>query len=84
MTNKRIMPDDWTNTRTPVKAEVSKRIDMSDEIAGQGLCPSCKKPMTRAYAAEIPVQACAPCRIALPVPDDEEVQMPVQDIQLFM
>ena len=49
---------------------VKARIDMSAEVAGLGLCPECKKPMTKAFASGIPVHICQEHRIAIPVQDE--------------
>jgi len=52
----------------PIK--VQARIDMSAEVAGRGLCPECKKPMTRTNSNGIPILSCDEHRIAVPVPDE--------------
>lgn len=50
---------------TPVTA----RIDMSAEVAGRGMCPECKKPMTVVVSGTSKMWACAADRISLPVPN---------------
>jgi hypothetical protein len=50
---------------TPVKA----RVDMSAEVAGEGLCPDCRQPMKECFANSHPVLACPNCRIVIPVKD---------------
>lgn len=63
------------NTITATK-KVEARIDMSTSVAGAGLCPDCKKPMTPMVAASVDTLTCMDCRISLPVADPTEV---VQD-----
>jgi hypothetical protein len=49
---------------------VEARINMSAEVAGQGLCPECGKPMERSHANGIAVLTCDTHRIAIPAKDD--------------
>ena len=56
---------------TATKQKLTARIDMSAEVAGKGLCPECRKPMSASHANGIPVLVCEEHRIALPVPDEE-------------
>jgi hypothetical protein len=51
--------------------KLTARIDMSAEVAGKGLCPECRQPMTASHANGIPVLVCEDHRIALPVADSE-------------
>ncbi len=51
------------------KTQVNARIDMSAEVAGQGLCPECRQPMGRVFANGFECYVCHPDRIAIPVPD---------------
>lgn len=55
--------------------KVTARIDMSAEVAGAGLCPECRQPMTASHANGIPVLVCEEHRIALPVPDGQEPEV---------
>lgn len=48
---------------------IQARVDMSAEIAGQGLCPACKTPMEPMLANGHSVLVCMDDRIALPVKD---------------
>jgi hypothetical protein len=70
------MPSAWTNAgksqskTTTTATKVQARIDMSAEVAGQGLCPDCKKPMQVVTAGPVETHTCMDCRIALPLPDD--------------
>ncbi len=68
-------PNAWAVTAKAEKAEPKKlesRIDMSAEVAGQGLCPECKVPMEEVYAGGRPMWACAKDRITLPRPNDQQ------------
>jgi hypothetical protein len=55
------------------KTEVKSRVDMSAEVAGAGLCPDCRKPMIPSHANGHKVVICQPCRIVIPVKDEEVV-----------
>lgn len=52
-------------------AKVHARIDMSDDVVGNGLCPECRKPMERSHANGFPVLTCDTHRIAIPIPDSQ-------------
>jgi len=62
-------PEKWLTAGVKPVKEVTARIDMSPEVAGKGLCPECKQPMTIAVAGGVRVWACANDRIALPLPN---------------
>ena len=79
------MPAAWTNavtagaksksgTHAPAgtqsPAKVTARIDMSAEVAGAGLCPECRAPMTKAFANGHPVHVCHEHMIAIPIADE--------------
>jgi len=49
--------------------QVVARIDMSEEVAGRGLCPECKTPMKIARAGISRAWICAADRITLPLPN---------------
>ena len=51
------------------KSKVTAKIDMSADVLGKGLCPDCRRPMARAFAADHEVYVCDSDRIALPVRD---------------
>lgn len=56
------------NTRpTQVKA----KLDMSEDVAGQGLCPDCKKQMERIIVNDHPTMTCMNCRICMPINDSQ-------------
>lgn len=79
------MPSDWNNagkvTATtkdklakPVEATTKTKagvVDMSEEVAGQGLCPVCKDKMEHAIADGNYVRVCMAHRVALPLSDKE-------------
>lgn len=68
------LPQAWTttaSTKVEAKTAVNARINMSEEIAGAGLCPDCQKPMGLSVANNIQVKACHSCRIVVPLPDSE-------------
>ncbi|QRE00353.1 hypothetical protein [Burkholderia phage BCSR5] len=46
-------------------------VDMSEEVAGQGLCPVCRKEMVESQADGNYVRVCMDHRIALPLSDEE-------------
>lgn len=84
------LPAAWLEagqTKTPVTAkgkQVTARIDMSDEVAGAGLCPDCRKPMEKVFASGIGALVCMHDRITLPMPDSGEVeQLNKLDLSLF-
>jgi hypothetical protein len=52
------------------KSQVKARVDMSAEVAGEGLCPDCRKPMIPSHANGHKVLSCQPCRIVIPAKDD--------------
>jgi hypothetical protein len=52
-------------------AKVQARIDMSADVAGNGLCPECRKPMERSHANGFAVLTCDEHRIAIPIPDSQ-------------
>lgn len=75
------MPKGWTiasqqnikssasSMKLTAKKQIKARIDMSEDIAGKGLCPECGKPMTRVFANTIPCLCCFEDRIVLPIAD---------------
>lgn len=76
------MPKGWVATQQSTKSlassvklsakkQIKARIDMSEDIAGKGLCPECGKPMTRVFANTIPCLCCFEDRIVLPIADSE-------------
>jgi len=74
------LPKAWIEAGTKAKAEekarvaaakVEARIDMSAEVAGQGLCPDCRGQMERGVSNGINVWYCNPDRIAIPIADDQ-------------
>jgi len=75
------LPQAWSNQSGSAPSavtakKVEARIDMSTAVAGAGLCPDCRKPMTPMVAASNDTLTCMDCRISLPVADPTEV---VQD-----
>ena len=73
------LPREWTQTQVDkaqpsgqrslaasFKKELTARIDMSEEVAGAGLCPECKEPMQPVLANGINCLCCMNCRIVLP------------------
>lgn len=61
-------PTKETPKETP--KQVLAKIDMGDNVAGAGLCPSCRKEMVRGFfAGAVPVMVCFDDRVTLPVPD---------------
>jgi hypothetical protein len=71
------VPAAWNSAPAPstvtAKKKVEARIDMSTEVAGAGLCPDCKQPMTPMVAGGVDTVTCMDCRIALPTADPVEV-----------
>ena len=60
---------------------VETNLDMSDDVAGNGLCPDCKKPMEQVVIEDENCWTCLPCRVALPMRDPEhavDIGEPVQ------
>lgn len=48
---------------------VKAKIDMSEEVAGAGLCPECRKPMGTTLVGGHEMLVCYTDRITLPKPD---------------
>jgi len=49
---------------------VTARIDMSEDVAGRGLCPNCRQPMQAGFKANgHDVLVCMKDRIAIPLAD---------------
>ena len=66
------MPQAWSQTQVKASStEVSAKLDMSAEVAGQGVCPDCKSPMERVFHGDVEVFTCAPCRVVLPIKDEQ-------------
>lgn len=63
------LPKAWLDAGTK-KTQVNARVDMSEEVAGAGLCPVTKKPMVRMFANGHPVLVSMDARVVLPVKDD--------------
>ena len=61
------VPKAWISASTK---KVVARVDMSADVAGQGKCPECKKPMELVEGSMGKLWACAHDRISLPVPDE--------------
>lgn len=53
---------------------VKARINMSAEVAGQGLCPECREPMVKMFANGIPVLTCMEDRITIPIGDEPNAE----------
>nr|DAH47960.1 MAG TPA: TFIIB Transcription factor zinc-finger [Caudoviricetes sp.] len=51
---------------TAMGKKVTARIDMSEDVAGAGLCPECKEEMQPVIANGIDCLCCMNCRIVLP------------------
>ena len=56
-------------------------LDMSDDVAGNGLCPDCKRPMEKVVVDEEVCWACLPCRVSLPMRDPEHAVDPGEPVQ---
>lgn len=71
------MPEGWDGSKQPAakeltaSTEVKARIDMSEDVAGKGLCPECGKPMQVMLANNIKCLCCMEDRIVLPMKDSE-------------
>lgn len=70
------MPQAWVGAKVvkseaaiEVPTQVKARVDMSPEVAGKGLCPECRKPMTIVQAGPSKSWICAADRISLPIPN---------------
>lgn len=75
------LPREWLETPFKKKAThksitarkmTTARIDMSEEVAGQGLCPECKEEMQPVIANGVPCLCCMKCRIVLPQKSNAE------------
>ncbi len=53
-----------------VSKKLEARVDMSDEIVDNGLCPVCGKPMERVIANDQPALCCFSDRVVLPIKND--------------
>lgn len=67
------IPKAYIEAGTVKKTKVQARIDMSEEVAGAGLCPDCHHPMDTVFiataAGDVECYVCHPDRIAIPTPD---------------
>lgn len=77
------LPDAWTQaspnkvvaqaaSKVEAKTELSARVDMSDDVAGRGLCPECRKPMEASMANGHHGLVCHADRIFIPAADTSE------------
>ena len=66
-------PEERLPKAKPVEAaaSVEASLDMSAEVAGEGLCPECKKPMEDINIGDNQVKVCMADRITLPAKDPE-------------
>lgn len=71
-------PKGWLETKPCITARINKgkklhaRIDMSEEVAGKGLCPECHEKMQRVYiSGNVPVLCCMTDRIVLPLKHED-------------
>lgn len=65
---------DFLNQQTKIGAtdEALARLNMGPEVAGAGLCPDCRTPMTGPVLANSHTcKVCMPCRIVLPYSNEE-------------
>jgi uncharacterized protein (UPF0212 family) len=53
----------------PKKTVLEAKLDMSAEVAGEGVCPACNSPMERVFLEKGEVYTCIPCRVVLPIKD---------------
>ena len=63
------MPKAWV--KATAKKVVVSRLDMSENVAGAGLCPECKVQMSPVVANNINGYACHKDRIFIPSPNKE-------------
>lgn len=61
--------------------KVVARIDMSEEVAGAGLCPECRKKMVEVMVNDVPMLACHEHRIVLPYKDELQTGKDTQEWQ---
>ena len=72
-----IFPKGWLEKKPCIVAKTKRktltaRIDMSEEVAGKGLCPECREPMQRVLiSGNLPVLCCMDDRIVLPMKREE-------------
>lgn len=71
------MPEGWdvhpkkVSNKLTASTKLKARIDMSEDIAGKGLCPECGKPMSVVFANNIKCYCCMEDRIVLPMPNSK-------------
>lgn len=75
------IPNAWSTSASPVTAaaaveqtqvKAAAHLDLSADVAGQGLCPECKQPMETVVVDGADVLACMSDRIVLPIKDPEQ------------
>lgn len=63
------MPSAWNKIEASSSTVNASSLDMSAEIAGEGLCPECKTPMDKVLSGDLPTLVCVKDRIVLPIKD---------------
>lgn len=76
-----IMPGAWTEPTKQVTSatNVAARVDMSAEVAGQGLCPVCKKQTEIGFADGARVRFCRNDLVTLPLTNEEIADLDNKD-----
>lgn len=71
------LPQSWTEEKkqTPVllqaKHKIESRVNMSDEVAGQELCPVCGQKMERVIVNDQPALCCFDDRVVIPIKNEK-------------
>lgn len=71
-----MIPREWqkkTSKKGIFASKIEARIDMSERVAGKGLCPECKQPMNEVIVNGMTCLCCMQDRIVLPKRNEKEV-----------
>lgn len=71
------LPQSWTSNNKSIpavlqaKRKIESRVNMSDDVAGQELCPVCGQHMERVIANDQPALCCFDDRVVIPIKNEK-------------
>lgn len=73
------LPKEFISASVGKPKQLEAALDMSEQVAGIGLCPECKRPMEQTLiATDDQVWVCLQCRVTLPI-KDENAKIEISD-----